>query len=115
MVAFVNDQNAIFGYTVVHNAFANQALDEPDIKSATEFPSSASNIADRLRGHLQERVDSLNPLLEQLSAMHKHQRVNTTLRNQPCSNDRFPECSAGGQNTYVMTEHRSCCGELLLS
>ena len=108
MVAFVNDQMAVFGYTVVNDAFAYQALNERDVNHAVGFLSSASDMTDRLRRQIEKCAKSLNPLLEQLSSMHEHQRVDATLRNQPCGDDGFPERRGGGQNADIMTEHRVC-------
>src|ERR1700719_990922 len=46
MMAFVNNQMAIFGHTVVHCPLANQALNERDINHAAGFASSAANVTD---------------------------------------------------------------------
>ena len=96
MVAFVNNQLAVFCRTVVDNAFANQALNERDINHAAGFASPAANITDRIRTQIEKCVKPLDPLFEQLPSMHKHQRVDTTLRNQPCSNHCFPKSGASG-------------------
>src|SRR4051812_26367430 len=113
MVAFINNEMAIFGHTVVNDSRADHALNESNIKHAIGFLSSASDMTDRLRRQIEKCTKSLDPLLEQLSPMHEHQRVDTTLCNEPCSNHGFSEGRAGGQDARIMSEHRICRNELL--
>src|SRR6266568_3284962 len=110
MVAFVNNKMTVFGHPVVNDVFADQALNERNIEHAIGFLSSASDMTDRPRRQIEKCRKSLNPLFEQLSSMHEHQRVDTTLCNQPCRNHGFPEGSAGGQHASVMSQHGSCRG-----
>ncbi len=49
MVALVNDQMAIFGYTVVNHTLAYQALNKRNIKHSIGFLPSASDMTDRRR------------------------------------------------------------------
>ncbi len=53
-MTFVDDQMAVCSYTVVHNTPAGQTLNERDINHAAEFPSSTSNVTDRLRIHIEK-------------------------------------------------------------
>src|ERR1700730_734493 len=113
MVAFVNNKLTVIGHSVVNDALADQALNERNIKHAIGFISSTCDMTDRLWSQVEKCAKLLNPVLEQLSSMHEHQRVDAPLCNQPCGNYGFAEAGGGGQNTRIMSQHRASCGKLL--
>ncbi len=115
MVAFIDNKMAVVSNAVVNDVFANQPLNERNIKHAVGFPSSASDLADGLRKQIEKCAKPLDPLFEQLSSMHEHQRVDATLGDQPCSDYGFSKGGAGGQNARIVSQHRICRGKLLLA
>src|ERR1700688_2410207 len=113
MVTFVNNKMTVFGNPVVNDAFADQALNQGDIKHAIWLISSTSDMADRFRRQIKKCTKSFNPLFEQLPSMYEYQRVDAPLCNQPCGNHGFAEGSGGGQDARIMSQHRTSGDELL--
>ena len=113
MVAFVHNEMAVIAHAILDDALADQALDDRDIQRAGQLPLAAADPANRLRRQAEKRRQSLDPLFQQLPAMHENQRVDAALGNEPCRHDGFSESRRGGQNARVVGQHRSGGGLLL--
>ena len=57
--------------------------------------------------------ESLDPLVEQLTPMHEHERVDAALGDQPGGDHRLAERRRGGQHAGLVRQHRVCRGLLL--
>src|SRR5262245_21614927 len=108
MVALIYDQMAVFADAIGDDTIAHETLYERNIERPVRLAASTSDSTNRAFVDIQKRRQSLNPLIEQLPAMHEHQSVHATLRNQPGSNDCFAECGSRGQYTGLMAQHRVC-------
>jgi len=106
MVAFVDDYVPIVTNTVVHNTFANEALDDGHIEQTGRCLSATADSTNRLCRYVQEGRETLDPLVEELPPMHEHQRAGVALCDQPGGNHRFPEGCRCGQDTGLMLQHR---------
>ena len=106
VVALVDDEVAVVGHAVVHDALAHQALNERHVELPVglRFPPPIRPI--RLRGSTEKRRQALHPLIEQLLSMHEHQRVDAALGDQPRGDDRLAEGGRGGQHTGVVRQQR---------
>ena len=113
VVAFVDDDVSVISHAIVNGTFTDEALNHGDIDDAGWFVSSTNDSANRLRRLAQKRREPLNPLIEELPAVHEHQRIHATLRNEPRGNNGLAERRCGGENTGLMFHHRSS-SELLL-
>src|SRR2546421_12265259 len=91
MVAFVDDYVPIVTNTVVHNTFANEALDDGHIEQTGRCLSATADSTNRLCRYVQEGREPLDPLVEELPPMHEHQRAGFALCDQPGGNHRFPK------------------------
>ena len=77
------------------------------------FSVAASDAADRLGRQIEERRKPLDPLLQQLAAMHEDQRIDAALGNQPGGDHRLAEGGRGRQDARLMPQHLPGGGGLL--
>ena len=113
MVAFIDDHLPVLGDAIVHDIFADEALNDRHIEQPGRLVAAAANSADRLGREVQKRRQTLDPLVQELAPMHEHQRIDAALGDQPGSDDRLAERRRGGQDTSLVLQHR-LGGELLL-
>jgi len=108
-----NDNVAVVGDAIIKHPFSHKALKQCNVENSSKFLSSSANLTDRFLGQVKKGAKPLNPLVKQLPSMHQHERIRATLCDQPRTNDRFSECSGGGENTGVARQHRLRGHELL--
>jgi hypothetical protein len=96
VVAFIDDHLPVITNAIVYHTFAGKTLNDGHVEEASRFVSAAANSPNRLGRHVKERRETLHPLVEELPPMHKHQRVDTALGDQPGCNHRFSERCRGG-------------------
>src|SRR5436309_2771645 len=106
MVAFIDDHLAVLGDAIVHDIFADEALNDRHIEQSGRLVAAAANAADRLGREVEKRRQTLDPLVQELAPMHEHQRIDAALGDQPGSHDCLAERRRGGQDTSVMLQHR---------
>ena len=63
-MTLVNDDVAVVGDEIVHDALLDEALYEGDINETGRSLAAARHTADRLRRNAEERRQSLDPLIE---------------------------------------------------
>ena len=79
MVAFIADHLAGLGHAILHDIFANKALNDRYIEQPGRLVAAAANAADRLGREVQKRPQTLDPLVQEVAPMHEHQRIDATL------------------------------------
>ena len=106
MVAFIDDHLAVLGDAIVHDIFADEALNDRHIEQPGRLVAAAANAADRLGREVEKRRQTLDPLVQELAPMHEHQRIDAALGDQPGSDDCLAERRRGGQDTSFVLQHR---------
>src|SRR5215475_1743302 len=101
VVAFVDDDMTVADDTIVNHPSTHKALKQSNVESSGKFLSSAADLANQFLRQVKKGTKPLNPLIKQLLSMHQHERIRATLCDQPRANDRFSECSRGGENTGI--------------
>src|SRR5213594_3852739 len=66
MVAFVDDYMPVVTNAVVHNTFANEALNDGHIEQTGRCLSATADLTNRLCRYVQEGRETLDPLVEEL-------------------------------------------------
>ena len=95
VMAFVHDEVAVVGHAVEHGAFAVQALDDGDVHSSRELVLAAAEMADVARINVEEHGEPFAPLVQQLPAMHEHERIDTAGGDHLCGDDGLAKCRRG--------------------
>ncbi len=119
MVAFIDDHLPVLGDAIVHDIFADEALNDRHIEQPGRLVAAAADAADRLGREVEKRRQTLDPLVQELAPMHEHQRIDAALGDQPGSDDCLAERRRGGQDTSLVLQHRLgrellLCSELAL-
>ncbi len=70
VMALINDHMAVFSDAVIHDAFSDETLNDADINLSSRAISCSSDSSDRFRRDIEERRETLYPLVEQLPAMN---------------------------------------------
>ena len=83
MVALVDDHLAVLRHAIADHALAHQTLNDRHVERAGRPIPPASDAADGLWRQVEKRRQAVDPLLDQLPAVHKHQRVDAALGNEP--------------------------------
>src|SRR5882672_3704057 len=104
MVAFVDDYLPVVTNAVVHNTFANEALNDGHIEQTGRCVSATADSTNRLCRYVQEGRETLNPLVEELPPMRGHRRAGVALCHQRRGKHRFPEGCCCGQDTGFMLQ-----------
>src|ERR1700735_4058577 len=89
MVALVNNHLSIFGHKVLDLSLAMQALNNRYVYSSSSFGFAAADLANLFDWISEENSKAFPPLVEQLLAVHHHQRVGLAFRDQPCRHCRL--------------------------
>jgi hypothetical protein len=95
VMTFVDDQVTVAADTVVDEPFTNKTLNDRHVDSACRLVSASTDSADLRPFQVQKRRQPFDPLIEELTTMHEHQRAHATLSNQP------------GRD-YCLAERRGC-------
>src|SRR5918993_2491456 len=114
MVAFVDDHVAVIGDEISDHALADQTLNDADVNLPSRPTSTSADATNRLGRHIEERRKALDPLIEQLAAMDKHERVDTMLSDEPRGDDSLAKCGGGCQYASIVAQHCVGGGLLLL-
>ena len=120
VVTFVDDHVPIVTDAIVHDAFADEALNDGHIdaaRSACVRPPPIRPID--FAGTFRNVGETLDPLIQELPPMHEHQRIHAALGDQPGRDDGLAERRRGGQDAGVVLQHRLgrerlLCSELAL-
>src|SRR5688572_14809029 len=102
VMALVDNHVAVLGDAVVSCAFSEQTLKDADVNQSSRSISSSADSPDRLGWDIEERRESLNPLIEQLPAMDQHERVYAAPGDEPRSDDGLAECGSSRQDTSLV-------------
>ena len=113
MVAFVHDQEAVVGHSVVHLALLHQALHQSNVQHSRKLFAPSAQTTDAIVADVQKFPQPVEPLLKQLLAMHNDQCVDPSLGDQPCGHHRLAERCGGSQNPGVMGQHGLRCHFLI--
>ena len=97
----------------VHLALAGQRLHHGDVDLAGGFGFATANGANHALADAQERLQTLLPLLEQLSSVHQYQGVDTSPGNHRCGGNRLAKGRWRTQHPGIVGEH-SGNGSLML-
>src|SRR5271166_833516 len=74
---------AVLGDEILHLFFAVQTLNHCNVDYSSSLDLSAADLPNLIDGRIEEHGQPLPPLIQELLAMHQHQSVHRTLRNQP--------------------------------
>jgi hypothetical protein len=66
VVAFIDDDMAVIGDQIRHDASPNQALHKGDIDDSSRLPLPAMDDPDAIRRDVQKRLEPCHPLFEEL-------------------------------------------------
>ena len=113
MVTLVHDDLAVLRHAILDDALVDQALNHGHVQRTGCLLVAASYAANRLGRQTEEHRQPLDPLLQQLAAMHEDQRIDAALGDQPGGNDRLAEGGRGRQNARFMPQHLLGDGRLL--
>ena len=108
VVTLVDDQVAVVGQAVLDDTFPDETLDNGDVEQSGRPGLASADSTDRLWGQVEERREALDPLLEQRTPMHKHERAYTALCDEPGGDHRLAKRRRGGQHAGVVSQHRGC-------
>ena len=86
-MAFIDDHLPVLGDAIVHDTFADEALNDRHVQQPGWLFATAANAADRLPRKAEERCQAFDPLVQQLAPMHEDQRIDASLSDQPSSDD----------------------------
>lgn len=114
VVTFVDDEMAIIANKVGDFSAPHEALDQRHIDHASRLAFASPDRPDELRVNVEERLQSLDPLLHQFLAMDEYQRIDAASRDQVCGNHRFAERRGRRQNAVVMRPKGFCRKDLRL-
>jgi hypothetical protein len=104
MMAFIDDEMAILGDDVGDRPLADEALHHRDIDHAGRLLPRAMDDAD-VGGHdVEKGAEPRHPLVEQLAAVHQHQRVRAALGDHQGRHDGFAEGGGRGEHAIVVPE-----------
>ena len=79
MVALIDDDLSVLGDAIVHDTFADEALNDRHIEQPGRLVAAAANAANRLRREVEKRRQTFDPLVQELAPMHEHQRIDAAL------------------------------------
>src|SRR2546422_7835707 len=113
MMALVDDDMTVFANVVLDHTIADQTLYNRNVQLARRLAATAADSSNLTVVDAQERRQPLHPLIEQLPPMHKHECVDAALRDQPRSDNCFPERRRRSQHSRFMFQHGVCCCLLL--
>ena len=110
-MAFIDDNMAVIGDQIGHDAPPNQALHKGDIDDAGRLLLSAMDHAEAVRRDVQKRLQPRDPLLEKLPAMDKNQGVPFPCSDHFRRNNGLAECRGRRKHPGFVLE-KSCGGRL---
>ena len=108
VVTLVDDQVAVVGQAVLDDTLSDKTLDEGDVEQSSRPGLAAADPTDRLRREVEERGQALDPLVEQLTPVHEHERIHAALCDEPGGDHRLAKRRRGSQHTGVVRQHRVC-------
>ncbi|EXI75345.1 MAG: hypothetical protein AW07_01246 [Candidatus Accumulibacter sp. SK-11] len=106
VMAFVHDQMTVVPDTVIDHAGADEALDQRHVERAVRLVAAAADAADGLGRQSQEACQPFDPLLQQLLAVHEHQRADAAPGDQPRRDNGLAE--SGGRREYALVVAGQC-------
>ena len=112
-MALIDDNMAVIGNQIRHNAPSNQALHEGDIDDPGRLLLSTMDHADLVRRDIQKRLKPRDPLLKKLPAMDENQGVPSPCSDHICGNNGLSECRGRRKHPGFVLE-KSRGGRLLL-
>ena len=107
-MALVDDQMAVVGHAIINDTLSDETLNDGDVEQPGGSASPAADATDRLRRHVEERRESLDPLVQQLTPMHEHERADAALGDQPGGDHRLAKRRRGRQHAGLVRQHRVC-------
>jgi len=105
-MALVHDQMTVAGHTIINDALPDQALNDRDVQEPRRRVATAADAANRLGREAEKCREALDPLIEELVPMDKHERTDAALGDQPRAHNRLAECGGGRQHAGVVCENR---------
>ena len=108
MVALIDDHVSVITDAVVNDPLADQTLDDRNIQRARRLAASAADPSNLTVVDVEKCRQALHPLIQQLSSMDEHERVNATLCDQPGRHHRFTERRGRGQHAGLVLQYRIC-------
>src|SRR5512134_3556343 len=104
MVAFVDDHVAVIGDEISDHALADETLNDTNVNPPSRSTSASADATDRFGRYVEERRKALDPLIEQLPAMHQHERVDAASRDEPRGDDGLAKCGGRRQDACLMAQ-----------
>ena len=111
-MAFVDDDMAVFGDHIRHDAFPHEALHQSNIDVSSGFPLSAMDDANLLRRNIKKDSQASDPLIEKLPTMDKDQGVSAARGDQFGGHDGLAKSRRCGEHPCLVS--KKCCGSLVL-
>jgi hypothetical protein len=102
MMTLIDCKMAVVGYEVRDLAMSREALNECDVDDPGWLPAATTDDPDILRFNFEERSQTRNPLVHQLTPVHKNERVARSASDEGSGYDSLAEGGRGRQNAGVM-------------
>ena len=71
-MTFVGNDVPIVSHTIFHHTFSYQTLNDRNIQHTIRFIAATPYAPNRLLGQIQEHRQTIDPLLQELTAVYKH-------------------------------------------
>ena len=104
VMAFVDDDMAVFGDHIGHDAFPHKALHESNIDVSSGFPLSAMDDANLLRRNIKKDSQASDPLIEKLPTMDKDEGVSAARGDQFGGHDGLSKSRRCGEHPCLVSK-----------
>ena len=113
VVALVDDKVPVLADAIVDDALLHQTLNDGDVYLSRRPCSAPTDATNRRWWQIEEGREPLDPLIEELSAMHQYQCVYAALSDEPSGDDCLAKRRRRCEHTVIVSEHRFRGGLLL--
>ena len=114
MMTFIHDEMTVASDLVRHLRLAHETLYQCNVYSTRGLTATATDRTHITSVHRQELLEALDPLFQQLLAMHQHERVDSPVGNQRGGDDGFAEGGRRRQNTTIVARQCIKCALLVV-
>ena len=101
-MTLVHNHMPVIRHEVGDFALPDEALDQGDVNHTRRLSLSATYHADLTWFDIDKGAQSCDPLIQQLSSMHEHQRVSAPGGDDAARHDSFTKRGGGRQHPRIM-------------
>src|SRR6056297_803255 len=104
MVTLIDNDVPVVGDPVLDDAFPHETLDNRHIDLPCELLSSTTDATNRTWRNPEKLGQSIHPLVEQLPAVDKYQRIDTSLCDDRCRHNSLAKRRGGRQDAGIVAK-----------